>query len=92
MQQNYIFVHKDKTFTNDVKIIGINRYGAVIINDNDWQLGEEREIEFFADNKKIKVKCVATKVKNNVAVINFMNMPASVINRITYYYMQTAAK
>ena len=92
-EQSYNIINQEEgKFTSNVKILGINRYGAVIANENNWQVGEEREIEFFIDNKKIKVKCVASKVKNNSVVINFVNMPASIANRIAYYYMKTASK
>ena len=91
--RNYNLVNQNnKGFASNVEIIGINRDGAIVANDGNWQIGKEREIELLVDNRKIKVKCVATKVKNNRVIISFVNMPTSVANRIAYYYMKTASR
>ena len=77
---------------SDVKIMEINRYGAIIVNRNSWQVGEEHEIELAIDGTKANVKCVVTKIEHNLATVRFVDLPAAIANKIAYRQMKTAQK
>lgn len=77
-------------FASDVKIMSINRTGAVLLNSDNWQTGEEHELELTIDGQKTKVKFVVAKVERNLATIKFVDLPPGLANKIAYLYMKVA--
>ena len=78
------------SFSN-AKIIEISRTKATLVNRDNWKADEEHELELAFDDIKAKVKCVVTQVKENLATVKFINMPASIANKLTYHYMKATA-
>ncbi len=85
-------VQKEGALAANVEIIEISRYDAVIVNQYSWQLGEEHELELRFDDVNAKLKCVVTKIENNLATVKFKDMPAGIANRLAHRYMKTAGK
>jgi hypothetical protein len=83
---------RDGALVSDVKIMEISRYGATIVNRDNWQVGEEHEIALAIDGTKANVKCVVTKVESNLATVKFVELPAAIANKIAYRQMKTAQK
>ena len=83
-------VWRDSGIVSNVKIMDISRVGAVIVNNDNWQVGDEQAIELSIDGLTATIKCVVTKIERNLATVKFINMPASIANKIAYRYMKTA--
>ena len=75
-----------------IRILEISRTGAVIVNRDNWQLGEEHELELMFEDIKAKLKCVVTKVERNLATVKFTDIPASIADKLTDRYVKTAAR
>ena len=83
-------VSQDKGLKSDKKILRINRRGATIVNNDNWQIGEQHDITLQFDNVDVTVKCEVIKVENELAQVKFKNLPQDVANKITYRYMKIA--
>ena len=85
-------VWRDYDLLSNVKIMEISHDEALIINRENWKLGEERYLELMFDDVKAKIRCVVTNVDKSYATVKLLDMPAGVYNKLTYRYMKMAEK
>ena len=85
-------VWRDYGLFSNVKIMEISHDEALIINRENWKLGEERYLELTFDDVKAKIRCIVTNVDKSYAIVKLLDMPPSVYNKLTYRYMKMAEK
>ena len=85
-------VWRDYGLFSNVKIMEISHDEALIINRENWKLGEERYLELMFDDVKAKIRCIVTNVDKSYAIVKLLDMPPSVYNKLTYRYMKMAEK
>lgn len=85
-------VWRDYDLFSNVKIMEISHDEALIINRENWKLGEERYLELTFDDVKAKIRCIVTNVDKSYAIVKLLDMPPSVYNKLTYRYMKMAEK
>ena len=80
-------VTQDKDLNSNVKILRLHRSGATIVNEEDWKVGERKEITLKFEDVDVTVKCKVVKVENGMAQVAFSNIPQAVANKISGHYM-----
>ncbi|MBR1840657.1 MAG: hypothetical protein IJ778_00830 [Alphaproteobacteria bacterium] len=83
-------VSKDKGLNSNVKILRMNRNGALIVNEGGLNVGDKIDISLRFDDVDVNVQCQVSKVEGNLAQIKFKNLAKEVANKITYRYMRLA--
>ena len=85
-------VWRDGGLFSNVKVIEFNRNTAVIVNRENWQLGEERELELMFDDVKTKIRCKVIDIDKHYATVELLDMPSGIYNRLAYRYLKVANK
>ena len=85
-------VWRDSGLFSNVKIMEMNRNTAVIVNRENWQLGEEKELELMFDDVKTKIHCKVISIDRNYATVLFTDMSDGVYNKLAYRYLKMANK
>ena len=85
-------VWKDSSIVSNVKIMELTRNSAVIVNKDNWQLGDEQVLNVMFDDVKADIHCKVIGIDKHYATVKFLDMPASVYNKLMFRYMKVAAK
>ena len=80
-------VTQDQDLNSNVKILRLHRSGATIVNEEDWKVGDRKEITLKFGDVDVTVKCKVVKVENGVAQVAFSNISQAVANKISSHYM-----
>ncbi|MBQ9271838.1 MAG: hypothetical protein IJ218_06215, partial [Alphaproteobacteria bacterium] len=72
--------------------VEISRDAAIIVNRENWQVGEERELNLMFADVRANIRCMVTDTDGHYATVKFLDMPASVYNRLVYGYLTVADK
>ena len=79
---------KDKGLSSNYEIYDISTTGALIENIDNLKTGNKIIINIKFDDVDIDVKAKVVNTHDNVAGIEFIDMPKDVANQILYRYMQ----
>ena len=85
-------VWKDSGLFANVKIIELTRDSAVIVNRDNWQVGDEQVLNIVFGDVKADIRCKVTAISEHYATVKFLDMPAGVYNKLAYRYMKIAEK
>ncbi|MBQ7633118.1 MAG: hypothetical protein IJS88_03300, partial [Alphaproteobacteria bacterium] len=83
-------VWRDSGLFSNVKIMEMDRNSAVIVNRENWQVGEEKELELMFDDVKTKIHCKVISIDRNYATVLFTDMSDGVYNKLAYRYLKMA--
>ena len=90
--ENNYDVWNDRNLYSNAKILEISRTKAVIVNQHNWQVGEEHVLKLAFDDINVEVKCLVVQANDNKATVKFINMPEGIANKLTYRYMKSATR
>ncbi|MBQ9035667.1 MAG: leukotoxin LktA family filamentous adhesin [Alphaproteobacteria bacterium] len=85
-------VWKDNGLLTNVKIIELTRDSAIVVNKDNWQLGDEQVLNLMFDDVKAAIHCKVIGIDKHYATVKFLDMPASVYNKLAYRYLKMAEK
>ena len=79
---------KDKGLSSNYKIYDISTTEALIQNNDNLKRGNKLTINIKFDDVDINVQAKVVNTHDDVAGIEFIDMPEDVANQILYRYMQ----
>ena len=85
-------VWKDNGLLTNVKIIELTRDSAIVVNKDNWQLGDEQVLNLMFDDVQAAIHCKVIGIDKHYATVKFLDMPASVYNKLAYRYLKMAEK
>ncbi len=78
----------DKGLNSNYNIYDISTTGALIENSDNFKRGNKITVNIKFDDVDIDVQAKVVNIQNNMAGIEFIDMPKDVANQILYRYMQ----
>ena len=79
---------KDKGLMSNYNIHDISTTGALIENNGNLKIGNKITVNIKFDDVDIDVKAKVVNIHDNLAGIEFLDMPLDVANQILYRYMK----
>ena len=85
-------IWSDHILISNVKITDISRDSAIIVNRDNWKIGDEHTLSVEFDDVKADIRCKVISIDGHYATVKFLDMPASVYNKLIYKHMKMANK
>ncbi len=79
---------KDNGLNSNYKIYDISTTGALIENSDNLKRGKKLTVNIKFDDVDVNVQARVVNINNNMAGIEFIDMPRDIANQILYRYMK----